>query len=97
MKRFVCGVLVIALLLILGAKLYENGQMHEMEKIEHEVDTMAAMQGIYEGEGIIVTNDGNEWDVPNGQFTNGLEVTVVFQTYGEPVEQWEIVSVYGNM
>lgn len=97
MKRFVCGVLVIALFLILGAKLYENGQMHEFEKIEHEVDTMTAMQGIYEGDGIIVTNDGNEWEVTDEQFTNGSEVVVVFQTYGEPVEQWEIVSVNERM
>lgn len=93
MKRFVCGVLVIALFLILGAKLYENGQMHELEKIEHEVDTMTAMQGIYEGEGIIVTNDGNEWEVVDEQFVDGSKVIVVFQTYGEPVEQWEIVSI----
>ena len=97
MKRFVCGVLVIALFLILGAKLYENGQMHELEKIEHEVDTMTAMQGIYEGDGIIVTNDGNEWEIMDKQFATGSKVIVVFQTYGEPVEQWEIISVNERM
>lgn len=97
MKRFVCGVLVIALFLILGAKLYENGQMHELEKIEHEVDTMTAMQGIYEGDGIIVTNDGNEWEIMDKQFATGSKVIVVFQTYGAPVEQWEIVSVNERM
>lgn len=97
MKRFVCGVLVIALFLILGAKLYENGQMHELEKIEHEVDTMTAMQGIYEGEGIVVTNDGNEWKLTDVQFVDGSKVIVVFQTYGEPVEQWEIVSINERM
>ena len=93
MKKFVSGALLAVLFLIVGFKAYKGGEMYELEKAEHEVDTMTSMQGISEGNGLIVTDDGNMWKITESKLEKNKQVTVIFQTYGAPVEQWEIVSV----
>lgn len=91
-RQVVCGVLVIASLLYVGYKVYEAGELYQLEKAEHEVDTMTSMNGIYDS-GLITTDDGNQWLVDDIAFTDDTEVTVIFQTYDKPVEEWEIVSI----
>ena len=90
-------IFIIALLIILGVasyKGYEEYQWYELEKVEHEVDTMVSMNGVYEGSNIIVTDDGNEWEITDCVIKPNTEITVVFQTNNLPVEQWEIVNYY---
>ena len=38
----------------------EQKEFEELEKVEHQVDTMTCIQGTYKGEGIIETID-NRW------------------------------------
>lgn len=88
---------IIALLVVLAIasyKGYERYQWYELEKAEHEVDTMVSMNGIYEGNNIIVTDDGNKWEITDCVIKPNTEIIVIFQTNNLPVEQWEIVSYY---
>ncbi len=93
MKRVFWAVLITVTAIFIGVNAYKSGEMHQLEVVEHGVDTMTTMQGIYEGNGIIVTDDGNVWEVTDEALNDGTSVTVIFQTYGKPIEQWEIVSV----
>lgn len=97
MKRVFWAVLITVTAIFIGVNAYKSGEMHQLEVVEHSVDTMTTMQGIYEGNGIIVTDDGNIWEVTDEALNDGVSVTVIFQTYGKPVEQWEIVSVNGEI
>ena len=91
-SRIIYGVFVITLLIAIGYKAYLSGEMYELEKVEHEVDTMKVIQGIYSGNGTIVTEDGNEWEIYDEDI-NTTEVTVIFQTYNGSVEEWKIIGI----
>lgn len=96
-RNFIIVLTILVTVFLGGLKAYEVYLMHELEQAEHEVDSMTSMQGTYEGNGLIVTDDGNVWEVVNEDLEMNKQVTVIFQTYGAPVEQWEIVAVTERM
>lgn len=96
-RNFIIVLTILVTVFLGGLKAYEVYLMHELEQAEHEVDTMTSMQGTYEGNGLIVTNDGNMWEITESELEENKQVTVIFQTYGAPVEQWEIVAVTERM
>lgn len=86
---------VILFLIIQGYnKMIDLHEMYLVEKAEHDVDGMTVMQGKYQENGLILTEDGNEWiymwDEPKPVDT---EVTVIFQTDYKPKKEWKIVTV----
>lgn len=96
-RNFIIILTIMITALLSGLKAYEVHTIQELEKVEHEVDTMTSMQGTYEGNGLIVTDDGNMWKITESELEENKQVTVIFQTYGAPVEQWEIVAVTERM